>query len=266
MQIDSITPLILTFNEQDNLRETLAALTWAKQILIVDSGSSDDTLLIASEFPSVLLVQRKFDHFADQCNFGLSKVETPWVLSLDADYVCVEGLADELIHLDAHAEGYLAKFQYGIYGRVLRGSLYPPRTILYRKAKAYYVRDGHAHRVVVDGIVLKLRSTILHDDRKPLSHWFHSQFKYASLEADKLLSSDHRDLGWKDRIRLKIIFAPILTFVYCLLARGLILNGWAGFYYTMQRVFAELSLSLTLLDRKLKKCDSAVGRRQESQD
>jgi len=253
MQIDSITPLILTFNEQENLRETLAGLKWAKQILIVDSGSSDDTLLIASEFPSVVVVHRKFDHFADQCNFGLSKIETPWVLSLDADYVCSESMADELMHLDAQADGYRAMFQYGIYGHALRGALYPPRTVLYRRAKAHYVRDGHAHRVVVDGAVVKLRSTILHDDRKPLSRWLISQSKYAVLEASKLLETSAAELGWKDRLRLKIVFAPILTIGYCLIWKLLILDGRAGLFYTVQRVYAELLLSLELLDRKLRK-------------
>ena len=121
MELKKITPLILTYNEQENLPRTLEVLNWAHQIVLVDSFSTDRTLQIAAENPNVIVVQRKFDHFADQCNFGLSKIETPWVLSLDADYICSEDLADELLRLDGRAVGYGAGFQYGIYGNALRG-------------------------------------------------------------------------------------------------------------------------------------------------
>ncbi len=58
MRTAEITPMILTFNEAANLRRTLMAVSWAKQILIVDSFSSDETLSIAAEFPQVTVVQR----------------------------------------------------------------------------------------------------------------------------------------------------------------------------------------------------------------
>ncbi|KLU02925.1 glycosyltransferase [Rhodopirellula islandica] len=89
-----------------------------------------------------------------------------------------------------------------------------------------------------------------HDDHKPLSHWFNAQIKYAFLEADKIKSNCN--LSWKDRLRSKILFAPFLNLFYCLFAKRLILDGWAGIFYSTQRFFAELILSLVLLDRKLR--------------
>ena len=85
--LSDVTPLILTFNEAPNLWRTLEKLAWARQALIVDSFSTDETLDIARKFPQVRIVQREFDTFAGQCNFGLQKIDTEWVLSLDADYV-----------------------------------------------------------------------------------------------------------------------------------------------------------------------------------
>jgi glycosyltransferase involved in cell wall biosynthesis len=258
MRLEEITPMILTFNEQDNLRRTLSALAWAKQIVVVDSFSTDQTLDIAAAFPSVRVVQRKFDHFADQCNFGLSHVKTEWVLSLDADYICNAGLFEELRSLvESSAAGYWSNFRYGIYGKALRGSLYPPRIVLYRRDSARYQRDGHAHRVVVEGPLGKLTSFILHDDRKPLGRWVNSQLKYAELEAAKLESTPRNQLGWKDRLRTRYVITPFLTVLYCLFYKGLILDGWAGIFYTFQRIFAELTLSLTLLDRKLRNRNAA---------
>jgi glycosyltransferase involved in cell wall biosynthesis len=253
MNVAEITPLILTFNEESNLRNTLDGVNWASQILIVDSGSTDDTLRIAGEFPQVKVVAREFDHFAGQCNYGLSQIQTPWVLSLDADYRCDQDFAKELESLDGTCSGYKASFRYGIFGRALRSTLYPPRVVLYRTDLALYKVDGHAHRVQVAGEIGTLHTPILHDDYKSISSWLQSQIRYAENEADKLGSKDAASLGWKDRIRRYIIVAPVLTLFYCLFAKRLILDGWPGIFYTMQRVFAELTLSLVLLERKLRK-------------
>ena len=87
MRLSTVTPLILTFNEAPNLRRTLARVAWAREIVIVDSFSTDETMHIAQSFPQARILQRKFDTFADQCNFGLQQITTEWVLSLDADYV-----------------------------------------------------------------------------------------------------------------------------------------------------------------------------------
>src|SRR5262249_19848476 len=138
--LDKITPLIITYNEAPNIQRTLAKLTWAQRVLVVDSGSTDDTLGILREHKQIDIVVRKFDDFASQCNFGLTRVQTEWVLSLDADYELSDELVKEIAELtaDAGISGYQVGFTYRIYGTPLRGSLYPARTVLYRKAKGFY--------------------------------------------------------------------------------------------------------------------------------
>ena len=252
MNVDEITPMILTYNEQDNLYETLTGLSWANHVLVVDSGSTDRTLAICAEFSNVRVIHREFDHFADQCNYGLSKVESPWVLSLDADYKCDSAFAQELVELDGAEVGYEARFLYGVYGKALRATLYPPRIVLFRGKLANYQRDGHAHRVTLEGVVGTLETPILHDDWKPLSMWLAAQIRYANLEAEKLASTPACQLGWKDRIRKTILLAAPLTILYCLIYKRLLLDGWRGIYYSLQRTFAELVLSLVLLDQKLR--------------
>src|SRR5437588_10693969 len=98
--LNQITPLILTFNEAPNIGRTLEKLYWAKDIVVVDSFSEDDTLEIVSRFPHVRAVQRRFDSFANQCNFGLDKIKTAWALSLDADYILTDEFIDELKELE----------------------------------------------------------------------------------------------------------------------------------------------------------------------
>lgn len=250
---DQITPLILTFNESLNLRRTLERVAWAKDIVIIDSGSTDTTLEIAREFPQARVIYRPFDSFARQCNFGLEQITTEWVLSLDADYALTDEIRKEITTLEPpeQVSGFKARFTYCIYGRPLRASLYPPRTVLYRRAKAYYRDEGHGHRVNIDGEVRNLDGRILHDDHKPLSRWLGEQVKYALKEADFLMSAPPTDLKIADRIRQKMVLAPFLVFGHTLFVRGLIFDGWPGWFYVFQRTLAEVMLSLCLLERKL---------------
>lgn len=253
MNLSDITPLILTFNEEDNLDATLSSLTWATRIIVVDSGSTDGTVSLAAQFPNVHLVYREFDNHTNQWNFGLSLIQSTWVLALDADYKCPSELRAELMEIDSKYDVYFSRFRYCVFGRPLRGALYPPRPVLFMPDKRKYVQDGHTQLLTLrDAEIGHLRSTIRHDDRKSLTRWGNEQIKYAILEADKLLSSSSASLGWKDRIRRKIVFAPLLTLIYCLFIKRLVLDGWPGIFYTLQRVFAELTLSLVLLDRKIR--------------
>ncbi|MCW5550908.1 MAG: glycosyltransferase family 2 protein [Verrucomicrobiae bacterium] len=252
--LEGISALILTFNESPNLRRTLERLTWATEVVVVDSFSTDDTLAVARSFASVRVVQRPFDTFAGQCNFGLDHVRTPWVLSLDADYVLTEELVAELRSLQPAPDvaGYTAAFIYCIHGRPLRASLYPPRTVLYRRELARYHNEGHGHRVQIDGPVQALRARILHDDRKPLDRWLAEQNRYAVREAEHLLKTPVGELNGADRLRRKVVLAPWLVLLYTLFGKGLILDGWPGWYYVLQRTLAEMILSLRLLEEKLK--------------
>src|SRR5262245_31635858 len=95
------TVMVLTYNEAPNIGRTLEKLTWAHRVLVIDSFSTDETLAIAKRFPNVDVLQRRFDSFAGQCNFGLAHVDSEWVLSLDADYVLSDELCIELATLEA---------------------------------------------------------------------------------------------------------------------------------------------------------------------
>src|SRR4029079_2394126 len=245
--LDHITPLILTYNEAPNIARTLAGVSWAKDIVVVDSFSDDDTLQIAASFPQVRVIQRKFDSHRSQWEFGLkqTKISTPWVLALDADYVLSDDLIDELKRLSPkhHTAGYRANFVYCINGKKLRSGIYPPVTVLYRRESATYVQDGHTQRVALDGEIKDLNVPLLHDDRKPFRRWFNSQSRYTELEAQTLLATDLHELEFADRLRRWRFIVPPAMLVYCLVVRGGVLDGWAGFHYAFQRAMAELMLS-----------------------
>lgn len=250
--MNGITPIIITFNEASNIARTLDKLGWARRIVVVDSGSSDETLEILARYPQVALFTRTFDNFANQCNFGLAQVHTEWALSLDADYELSDLLVQELSSLGEREDvaGYRASFVYRIHGRPLRGALYPPRVVLYRVKNASYVNEGHGHKVVVSGLVRALNGVIYHDDRKPISRWFDSQQSYARLEADYLLEADRNIMSAPDRLRRMAWPAPIVVFFYVLVIKGCLLDGWHGWFYALQRMLAECMIALELINRR----------------
>jgi hypothetical protein len=253
-----LTVLLLTYNEEANIERTLSALKWVPSIVAIDSGSSDRTLEILASEPTVTVMHRTFDSFADQCNFGLDLIKTEWVLSLDADYVVTPALAAEIcayFHATEQIEfaGFAIPFRYCISGKPLRGTLLPPRICMYRTAGAKYRNDGHGHRVDVPGKVGRLRHPILHDDRKPLERWLASQLGYLTIETQKLQTTPSSQLSIADRLRLKTPLAPLAALVLCLFVNGGILDGWQGWTYAFQRCYAEILLKLMLLETRARR-------------
>lgn len=247
-----LTTLLITYNEEPNLARVLDKLKWVPRVLIIDSGSTDATLLIAASYPNVEVVYRKFDTFALQCNFGMSLIQSKWILSLDADYV----LTDEFIHetkqfiLNDRFSGYATGFKFCVFGKPLNRNNTTPRVVLFQAQKGHYVDDGHAHRLELDGEIKPYHSFILHDDRKDLTRWFLNQNSYSIRETTKLLSKSNNELRFTDKIRKLKWLAPILVFIHCLFVKRLILDGWYGWHYTLQRTLVEIMFCLRLIEEE----------------
>lgn len=249
-----ITPVLLTFNEAPNIGRVLDKLTWASEVLVVDSGSDDETLEILRRYINVRCVYRRFDSHAAQWNFAISEagVLTDWVLALDADYVLTDQLLSEIAVLDPDVGyvGFRTRFRYCVAGKPLRGALYPAVTTLFVRLKGRYAQVGHTQRITLDGIVTSLNGFIDHDDRKPLARWLWAQDRYSALEAEWLLDKPLSELRIQDRLRRMLLITPWLVPLYCLTVKRGAFDGWAGLYYALQRGVAEAVLALKLIEHR----------------
>jgi glycosyltransferase involved in cell wall biosynthesis len=248
-----ISGLILTYNEALNIGRVLEKLSWLNEIVIVDSGSDDETLEIVKKFPNARLVVRSFDNHTNQWNYGVEQVSGEWVLSLDSDYILSDEIIISIQELGEQMleSAFYAHFKYCISGKPLSGTLYPDRAVLFDRKKCHYIQDGHTQLLSIDGTTKCLEGFIFHDDRKPLIRWLNSQISYARLEANHLFDSEVSRLSPPDRIRKRVWLAAPVVFFYTLFFKRCLFDGWHGWMYVLQRTYAEVLISLFLLDRKL---------------
>lgn len=252
--LDQITPVILTLDEGPNIGRCLERLSWAGDIVVVDSGSNDETEAICTARPNVRLFKRAFDNHANQWNYAIGEtgIATDWILALDADYMLTEAVTAELAGLQpsAKVDGYWLGFRYAVMGKVLRSGIYPPVLALFRRGAGRYEQDGHTQRLLVSGERRQLSARAIHDDQKPFARWLRSQAAYAVLEAEKL---DGQAPGAKGWLRRRTPFSAPAMALYCLVWRGGLFEGPPGWFYALQRTAAEAMITAALLDRRLRK-------------
>lgn len=256
-----IAGLILTYNEEANIRRTLNQLTWLPEIVVIDSYSCDQTISICQEFGNVVVHKRNFDNHTNQWNYGLEQCRdrTDWLLALDADYYIPDKLGEEIQNWLSKSyipyDGFWANFKYAIEGVTISSGIYPPVKILYRTNSAEYMNEGHTQRVRVSGSSGQLKNEVIHDDRKSFERWIISQNSYAQLEAEYLLNKESENQTHKkqDRIRLRHKLTPVFVFFYCILLRSGWRDGKAGWLYAFQRLIAEVFLQYHLILKRLKK-------------
>src|SRR5262249_55851370 len=153
--LDQITPVLLTYNEEENIGRTLSRLRWAKDIVVVDSDSTDGTLTILAAFPNVRVFKRRFDTHAKQWRYAVEETQivTHCILGLDGDYRVRDPLVWDLAQFDQNApvNAYRIQFDYSFFSQKIPASLSPANTILLRNGK-FSIRDkGHTEAWDVKG-------------------------------------------------------------------------------------------------------------------
>lgn len=226
-----ISITLITLNSEKTLKSVLEAVSWADEIVLVDSGSTDKTLEIARQF-NAKIVYRAFDGYGSQKNFATSQASNDWILSLDDDEILTPKLQQEIQNLSLSTtdyEGFKIPRSLIFLGKLLRFSgEYKRLTLrLFNRKQGNWNAEYVHESVEVKGKIGILKHQILHDSYRDLTDYFNKFNKYTSLGAKTLAERG------KTSSSLKIISRFPITFLKIYILKGSCLDGYAGFMWAL---------------------------------
>jgi len=239
----TLSVAIITKNEEANLARTLASVRWANEFIIVDSGSTDGTAVIARELGAKFFTE-EWKGFGAQKNFAIAKCTSDWVLSLDADEEVSPELANEiraLLACQPQFDAYLLPRRNFFLGRWMRhGGYYPdPKLRLFRRGAAQFEERAVHETIRPAGPSGHLRGDLLHHAYPTLDSYIEHMNRYSALGATQAIAR-----GKTSRSLIGFLWnvwvVPIATFKYNYILRLGFLDGREGF---LQHLYHSLYVS-----------------------
>jgi len=223
-----VSVIVITRNEEHNIRECLESIKWADEIVVVDSKSEDKTVEIAKKFTEKVFI-KDWEGYGQARNFALLQCRNDWVLWLDADERVTPELKREIEKALQSAGNEIAGFSMPRRACFLGTWIkhcgwYPARVVrLFRKEKAKFSEDKVHEKIIIDGKILRLKSDILHYTDPNLEHYLKKLNTYTSLSAEEYIAQQ------KDFSIFKLVFNPLWIFVRMYIIKLGFLDGVAGF-------------------------------------
>lgn len=224
----TLSVAIITHNEEANLERTLSSVSWADEIVIVDSGSSDGTEEIARRY-NARFFDEPWKGFAAQKNSAIGKCGGDWVLSLDADEMASDLLAKEIWELlngSPSADGYWIARKNLFLGRWIRhGGYYPDRKLrLFRRGSAEFESRPVHETLHFVGTTGRLNGDIVHYAYPSLAVYIEHMDRYSTLGASASRRRGRDILSFVTNVVLN----PAATFLYNYFFRAGFLDGREG--------------------------------------
>jgi len=231
-----ISAVVITYNEEKNIRRCLQALRWAREIVVVDSVSTDRTVQIAQEYAGRVIVH-PFEGYVGQKNYALDQATLEWVLSVDADEVVTPELLARIEEVwvrekelyDGFNVNRLSQFS----GKWIRHcGWYPDKKLrLFRRSKGRWVGEDLHEKVQLKGRVRDLDADLLHYTYQNLSVNIEKIQKYSAIFAVAQHKRGRRAslLDLIGRPAAKFLKAYVLKKGFLDGRHGLILSGTAAY-------------------------------------
>lgn len=251
-----VSTIILTYNEAANLPACLDALSWCDDIVVLDSGSTDDTVELARRYEA-RVIARPFDNFAAQRNYGVEAgdLRHEWVLHLDADEIVTPRFVKALDDLDPPADilAYRVPSKLILFGKWLRhAGMYPTYQVrLGKRDHLKFKQVGHGQREdLPPEFISSFEEPYLHYSfSQGLRCWLIKHVRYAADEAEWLLdmhreNEERQSLIKSDAVerrraaknlaaRLPLFLRPPARFFYVYFLRQGFRDGRAGLTYSL---------------------------------
>lgn len=224
----TLSVAVITKNEETNIADCLESVAWADEIILVDSGSTDETLAIAKRFTSKIY-NVPFVDFSAQKNAALERATGDWIFFIDADERVPRELADEIVEIAKHKKGdcaYRVKRTTYFFGKRLHFSATQndAPTRFFPRSKATFKQPVH-EEVATNLPLRQLKNPLIHFSTKDLAHYQAKVRQYVPLEIQIL-----RQKG-KEANVLDLFLRPAGKFCYLYFFRLGILDGLTGLQF-----------------------------------
>ena len=225
-----VSAVIITKNEADRLAACLAPLGFCREVIVVDSGSTDGTAELARNLGARVL-RRDFDGYGPQKAWAVSQAITDWVLCLDADERLTPELAANIQALFKNGPpaegGYRLRRRFFFLGKELRrgGESRHGYIRLFNKTKGNYDQARVHEQVALTGVTPILPGFLLHESYRDLRDYLDRFNRYTSEGARQLYERGKPAPWYQIYLRFPINFLRLLF------GKGLILDGYAGWVW-----------------------------------
>lgn len=239
----NISATILTFNSERSIEATLESLYSFQDIVVLDSGSTDKTILIAKKFPSVRVYQHPFIGFGPMHNRASSLAKYDWVLSLDSDEVLTEELSAEIDSLPLSSDTVYSIARKNVYkGQHIRGCGWWPDRVyrLYNRTKTGF-SDALVHeKILTDNMnCVDLQKPLIHTPFTNVAQFIGKIQSYSELYATQ-------QMGKKWPSHLSPYLHGIMAFFRSYIVKYGFIDGWKGLeislYNALQAIYKYLKL------------------------
>jgi len=250
-----ITATVITLNEEHNIAAALESLTWADEIIVVDSESTDRTVEIARSFTDRVLV-RPWPGYSAQKNFAAHQASNNWIFSLDADERVSTELAREIEQLKRGAEPDAAAFEMPrltfYLGRWIKHSGWRPdsKLRLYDRNRARWQGEYVHETLQVDGKLKKLSGNILHYTVRDASEHHLRMDRYTTLAAQQSHSQG------KGASLASLFLSPVIVFLRSYVFKLGFLDGIPGLAIARFAAHYEFLKNLKLWEMGKRKSDT----------
>jgi glycosyltransferase involved in cell wall biosynthesis len=272
-----LTAVLLTLNEEVNVAACLATLAWVDDVVVVDSGSRDDTVeRVLAARPDARVFTHAFKDFGDQRNWALDHAEPrhEWVLFLDADERCTPACAEAIrraLTPDSKVDGYYLTCRNMFLGQwIRRCTFYPSWQLrLLRMGRVRFRKEGHGQREIADGPLGYIREPYDHFGfSKGVEEWVSRHNRYSTNEVELIQRLRAEPLHPEDlvkgdpvvrrralkRLAARLGFRPLLRFLYMYILRAGFLDGRAGWVFCRLRVAHEIHIEAKLKEAATTAC------------
>jgi len=222
-----VSALVIAYNEEPNIRACLETVTWADEIVLVDSFSTDATEKIAREFTEKVY-QHEFRGFGRLRNEALTHTSHEWVFSLDTDERATPEVRDEIRRVlkdEPDADAYFVPRRNYFLGRWIRHSGWYPdyrQPQLFRKGRMRYREDLVHEGFELDGRMGYLKEHVLQYPFRDIDHYLAKMDRYSDLMAQRLVQEGRRFRTHQ------LVTHPLFTFAKMYVGRLGFLDGMPG--------------------------------------